>query len=487
MIAMALSCNPDLLIADEPTTALDVTIQAQILALVRKLRTDFGSAIVLITHDLGVVADVADRVCVMYAGRIVEDGPKGELVRQRAAPVHLGAARLDPPHRPAAAAPPDDDPRPAAVAAPDAAGLQLRAPLPARVRALLGRAARARGPRGTRAPRPLLSAGRREARAARDDDPSRSCRHERRGAARGARGRSSTSRSRAPASCAARSGQCAGGRRRLLRGARGRDARPRRRVGLRQVDARALPAFACTTLTAGSVVFDGRDISQLDRRALRPLRREMQMVFQDPVRVAQPAQARRRDHRRAARHPRAVARRRRRRRVQELMDVVGLAPEHYNRYPHEFSGGQRQRIGVARALALQSAADRRRRARLGARRLDPGADRQPARRPAGRVRADLPLHRARPRRRAPRLRPHRGHVPRQDRRALAGRGALRAAHPPLHGGAALGGADPRPAGASASASCSRATCRARSTRRAAAASTRAAATRPRSARSKSRR
>jgi oligopeptide/dipeptide ABC transporter ATP-binding protein len=79
MIAMALSCNPDLLIADEPTTALDVTIQAQILTLIRRLRSDFGSAIVLITHDMGVVADVAERVCVMYAGRVVEDGPKGEL------------------------------------------------------------------------------------------------------------------------------------------------------------------------------------------------------------------------------------------------------------------------------------------------------------------------------------------------------------------------------------------------------------------------
>ena len=79
MIAMALSCNPDLLIADEPTTALDVTIQAQILALIRKLRSEFGSAIILITHDMGVVADIADRVCVMYAGRIVEDGPKLEL------------------------------------------------------------------------------------------------------------------------------------------------------------------------------------------------------------------------------------------------------------------------------------------------------------------------------------------------------------------------------------------------------------------------
>jgi peptide/nickel transport system ATP-binding protein len=79
MIAMALSCNPDILIADEPTTALDVTIQAQILELLDRLREDFDSAVILITHDLGVVAEVANDIIVMYAGRVVEHGPKRQV------------------------------------------------------------------------------------------------------------------------------------------------------------------------------------------------------------------------------------------------------------------------------------------------------------------------------------------------------------------------------------------------------------------------
>jgi oligopeptide/dipeptide ABC transporter ATP-binding protein len=101
MIAMALSCNPDLLIADEPTTALDVTIQAQILELIGKLKDDFRSAVVMITHDMGVVADVADRVCVMYAGRVVEQGTKQDLFYDAQHPYTWGLlgsiARLDRP------------------------------------------------------------------------------------------------------------------------------------------------------------------------------------------------------------------------------------------------------------------------------------------------------------------------------------------------------------------------------------------------------
>jgi oligopeptide/dipeptide ABC transporter ATP-binding protein len=101
MIAMALSCNPDLLIADEPTTALDVTIQAQILKLIKQLRDDRGTAVVLITHDMGVVADIADRVAVMYAGRVVEQGSLRSVFYDAQHPYTWGLlgsiARLDRP------------------------------------------------------------------------------------------------------------------------------------------------------------------------------------------------------------------------------------------------------------------------------------------------------------------------------------------------------------------------------------------------------
>lgn len=96
MIAMALSCNPELLIADEPTTALDVTIQAQILELIQRLQHELGTAVIIITHDLGVVAGMADRVIVMYAGRIVEEGPTEEIFARPRMPYTIGLLRSIP-------------------------------------------------------------------------------------------------------------------------------------------------------------------------------------------------------------------------------------------------------------------------------------------------------------------------------------------------------------------------------------------------------
>lgn len=90
LIAIAISCNPDLLIADEPTTALDVTVQAQVLELIKQLKHEMGMALMLITHDLGIVADICDRVCVMYAGQIVEEGDVYEIYKEPMHPYTMG-------------------------------------------------------------------------------------------------------------------------------------------------------------------------------------------------------------------------------------------------------------------------------------------------------------------------------------------------------------------------------------------------------------
>ncbi|WP_372430564.1 ATP-binding cassette domain-containing protein [Janibacter melonis] len=199
--------------------------------------------------------------------------------------------------------------------------------------------------------------------------------------------------------------------------------------------------------TEGTVEFEGVEMHSLKGAAMRKMRRDIQIVFQDPYTSLNP--------RRTVGdiigetfdiHPDVVPKKGRRARVQELLDLVGLNPEHINRYPHQFSGGQRQRIGIARGIALNpkvlicdepvSALD------VGA-----GAGHQPHGEAAARAQPLLRLHRPRPVGRAPHLRPGRGHVPRphgRDRRR--GRG-LQPADAPVHAGTALrrAGAGPDPA------------------------------------------
>ena len=162
VIALALAANPRLLIADEPTTALDVSIQAQIIALIKRLTREHGTAVMLVTHDMGVIAETADRVAVMYAGRIVEIGPVRDIVLRPqhpytaglmgAIPVAGGAARAAEPDR-----------RRHAAAERDSGGLRLPSALPAGLRALPRRAAGAAA--GGRGRRRLLVQGTRRAMA----------------------------------------------------------------------------------------------------------------------------------------------------------------------------------------------------------------------------------------------------------------------------------------------------------------------------------
>ena len=143
MIAMAIACSPSVLIADEPTTALDVTVQAQVLALLKNLQADAGMAMIFITHDLGVVAETADRVVVMYAGRKVEEAPVDDAVRDAAAPLHGRPDRRDAGARRGPCRAPGRHSRHGAAAQRPAAGLRLRAALPAGDGALPARAAAA--------------------------------------------------------------------------------------------------------------------------------------------------------------------------------------------------------------------------------------------------------------------------------------------------------------------------------------------------------
>jgi microcin C transport system ATP-binding protein len=278
MIAMALANEPDLLIADEPTTALDVTIQAQILALLRELRGKFGMALLLITHDLGVVRKMADRVCVMQEGEVVE---AGEVAPLFADPRHPYTRRL------LAAEPAPRTPAGAADAPVVMAAEDVRVWFPVRAGLLRRTVDHIKAVDGV--------------------------------------------------SLQVREGRTLG--------VVGESGSGKTTLGL---------ALLRLVGSRGRVVFRGEDLTGLSARALRPLRREMQVVFQDPygslsprMSVGQIVEEGLRVHRlggTAAERGRLIA---------AALDEVGLDPVTRDRYPHEFSGGQRQRIAIARALVLK--------------------------------------------------------------------------------------------------------------------------------------
>ncbi|SDH97909.1 ABC transporter ATP-binding protein [Alloyangia pacifica] len=276
VIAMALALEPSILIADEPTTALDVTTQAQILQLIRDIQASMGMAVLFITHDFGVVADIADRVAVMEKGRLVEMGTRDEVLDN---PQHPYTRRL-------LAAVPHGRPRTDPV--PKGAPI-LKVENLTKTYVTAGGFGRAR----------------RVVHAVQDVSFSLA-----RGETLGIVGESGSGKSSI--------GKC------LLK--------------LQDID-------------GGRILFDGSDIAPLSPSAFRPMRRRIQMIFQDPFASLNPRHS---IARILTEGPVAhgVPQSRAMDRARELMDLVQLDRSALERYPNEFSGGQRQRIGIARALAL---------------------------------------------------------------------------------------------------------------------------------------
>ena len=347
LIAMALACQPSLVIADEPTTALDVTIQAQILDLLREMKAALNLSLLLITHDLGVIAETADRVAVMYAGRIVETGPVRAIFREPAASLHARAAGVDAGRRagPAAAR----DRRLGAAARRAAAGLRVQPALPGSVRAVHDRAAaRLRGRPRSDAPSAICTT-----RAIAPSHPAPPIRIRTAGLPMPLVEVSHLVKHFTRDAGLFRAGtRRRGGRRCELQHRGGRDVRAGRRIGQRQDDDRPLHA-AAGRADVGRGAVSRRERAGVLARALREARRDMQIVFQDPYSSLNPRMRARADRRGAAHHPQAGRpRRAARARSRSCSGWSASNPAHLDRYPHEFSGGQRQRIGLARALAL---------------------------------------------------------------------------------------------------------------------------------------
>ena len=278
MIALALANEPDLLIADEPTTALDVTVQAQILNLLKSLQARLGMTMLFITHDLGIVRKIADRVCVMQGGKIVEAGTVAEVFAAPKHPYTKALIAAEPKGEPA-------KPQPGAPVVVSAENLKIWFPIKRGfLRSTVGHIKAVDG-----------------------------------------------------VSIAVRRGETLG--------VVGESGSGKTTLGL---------ALLRLISSDGPIVFMGEPIQGLKFREMRPFRREMQVVFQDPYGSLSPRMSIEEVIGEGLRvhHNKLTATEREARVIDALKDV-GLDPEARHRYPHEFSGGQRQRIAVARALVLE--------------------------------------------------------------------------------------------------------------------------------------
>lgn len=383
MIAMAIANDPDLIIADEPTTALDVTIQAQILELMKTLQRETGAAVIMITHDLGVVAGMADKVAVMYAGRVVESGPVYDVFYRPHMPYTIGLLGALP--RPdaksdSALATLDGNP-PSMLKVPTACPFAPRCPiavaaclngepalepLPAEVIALEdARLAEQGSDRGPDADVPHRAACIRQVTIAQNawhyKDIYPIPRHiDRMAGRRGRRDRENILELTDMVKTFP-----------LMKG-----AVFKRQVGtVHAVDGISFRIKSGETMglvgesgcgktttlleildlvapESGKIVVFGKDTGALNKRSRKEIRKDLQVVFQDPMASLDPRMPISQILAEPLKYN-GYSKAQIDERITELIELVGLERAHLNRYPRHFSGGQRQRIGIARALALE--------------------------------------------------------------------------------------------------------------------------------------
>lgn len=321
MIAMAMSCNPNILIADEPTTALDVTVQATILDLMKDLRNEVDSSIIFITHDLGVIAEIADRVIVMYKGKIVEQGAALDIFSD---PKHPYTRSL------LACRPPLDirlKKLPTVIDFMREENGQI-IELPTTVKDAINAQVITKDVTDARRERLLSGKTLLEVKGVKTWFPS----------AKNFFGKTTDwVKAVDDVTFNVQEGETLG-----LVGESGCG-----KTTLGRTILRLAPAHD------GEILFEGRNILDLNASDLKDLRRHMQIIFQDPYSSLNP----RMTIGNAIQEPMTVHgifanEKERKEKVIELLEKVNMKPEQYNRYPHEFSGGQRQRICIARALAL---------------------------------------------------------------------------------------------------------------------------------------